>query len=578
MHVERRRQELCDAIPTGCTQCKNAGRQCPGYRSQVDLIFREETNNVIKKSKVKHEKAAKQRNSESVCPSSTAPYSITTSRTSNREISPRDIVSRIPQPRQVISVNYLNITPSIEDRATAFFLSNYVIGDHGPTRGHLDHISDLYESDSIDDNLVAAVQAVGLAGYSHSAKAPHLMNQARVQYARSLHLTNTALQSPTAVKKDSTLLAILILGIFETITGRNQKSMKAWAEHVHGAAAVIKLRGPEAIRSNGGIRLLAQVTSSLLISCIQRDIPLPKYIVEMSGFAQNNMKNIDPAWVAQRTMIDYTAFNARYHAGYYTDPHDLLTEAEALDERFLAFSTNVPKGWEYSTVHTEDDPDIVFDGYYHIYYDHWVAQIWNAIRELRILLNETVREVLLKDFASPTPYLLGPEYAERFQICTEIMYQLQAEILASVPQQVGYTARNVTPTQPWSGFKVDGFGEEFPVVRFSGGYFLIWPLFLVGNLRISTPEVRAFCVQKLRYIGTQMGIEHANLLASIMEQKTPITLIAGNHQSVQYMVKVKSDQDWQDDNNNSSNPNMDNNKLLMFAISRPPSVSEKLDY
>ncbi|KAF7871559.1 hypothetical protein EAF04_003666 [Stromatinia cepivora] len=522
-HACRAKKTKCDAIPTGCTQCLNAGRLCPGYRSQVDLIFREETKSVIKKAKVKHEKA-KQRNAGSIPPNSIPPYSTTPSPSSSRGLSPRDVVVRNPQPSQIISINYFNITPSIEDKATAFFLSNYVIGDHGPTRGHLDHLSDLYESDSMDDNLVAAVHAVGLAGYSHLAKAPHLINQARAQYARSLQLTNAALQSPTAVKKDSTLLAILILGIFETITGRNQKSMKAWAEHIHGAAAVIKLRGPEAIRSKGGIRLLAQVTSSLLTSCIQRDIPIPKYIGEMTAFAEKAMTNIDPAWIAQRVMIDYTAFNARYHAGHYTDPHELLDDARVLNERFLAFFTKVPKGWEYATIQTKDDPHIVFDGYYHIYYDHWVAQIWNALRGLRILLNETIREVLLKDFASTTPCLLGPKYAERFQICTEIIYQLQADILASVPQHMGYTSKNTTPPQPWSGFQKNGFETEFPTIRFSGGYFLIWPLYLVGNLRMSTAEVRTFCVRNLRYIGTRMGIEHANLLATIMEQKIPITV------------------------------------------------------
>lgn len=471
---------------------------------------------------MKHEKV-KQKSAKSVSPNFTTSCSTTPSPYSSRGNSPHDIV-KAPQFNQVVSVNYLNITPSIEDRATAFFLSNYVIGDNGPTRGHLDHLSDLYESDSIDDNLVAAVQAVGLAGFAHSAKAPHLINQARAQYTKSLQLTNAALQSPTAVKRDSTLLAILILGIFETITGKNQKSMKAWAEHIHGAAAVVKLRGPEAIKKIGGIRLLAQVTSSLLISCIQRDIPIPKYIVEITEFAQNEMTNIDPAWIAQRIMIDYTSFNARYHAGYYIDAQELLDDAEALDERFLAFFTNIPKGWEYTIVRTDKDSDVVFDGYYHVYYDHWVAQIWNAIRELRILLNETIREVLLKDFTSPVPSLLGSEYAERFQICTEIVYHLQAEILASVPQHMGYVSRKSANPHLWSGFEKDGFGTDVPTIRFSGGYFLIWPLFLVGNLRLSTPEARAFCVKNLRHIGTQMGIEHANLLASIVEKKIPVTV------------------------------------------------------
>lgn len=483
----------------------------------MDLVFREETQNVIKKSRIKHEKA-RQRNSELVSPESVAPSS-----PPPRQNSSLDMTAKPQPPSRMISIDYFNIRPSIEDKATAFFLSNYVIGEHGSTRGHLDHLSDLYESDSIDDNLVAAVHAVGLAGYSHSAKAPHLMNQARAQYARSLKLTNTALQSPTDVKKDSTLLAILILGIFETITGRNQKSMKAWAQHIHGAAAVIKLRGPEAIKSRGGIRLLAQVTSSLIISCIQRDIPIPKYILEMTEAAQHNMKNIDPSWVAQRIMIDFTIFNAKFCAGQYTDPLEAINDAEALNERFLAFSKTIPKGWEYVTVQTQDYPDIVFDGYYHVYFDHWVAQIWNAIRELRILLNEIIRDILQKGFASGTPCLPSPKYAEKFQTCTKVMYELQADILASVPQHVGFGWHN-PPIQPWNSFQTDGLGVGIPMVKFSGGYFLVWPLFLVGNLRLATPEVRAFCGKNLRYIGTHMGIELANLLAITLEQRMPITV------------------------------------------------------
>ncbi|CAD6445440.1 e6c83758-c103-4d61-bf07-34e01271705b [Sclerotinia trifoliorum] len=537
-HACRAKKTKCDAVPTGCTQCSNAGRACPGYRSQTDVIFREETKSVIKKAKVKHEKA-KQRTTGSISPSSTTPNSNTSSLCSSRESSSsqRDIVVRTPQPSQIISINYFNITPSIEDKAAAFFLSNYVIGDHGPTRGHLDLLSDLYESNSIDDNLVAAVHAVGLAGYSHSAKAPQLMNQARAQYAKSLQLTNAALQSPIAVKKDSTLLAILILGIFETITGRNQKSMKAWAEHIHGAAAVIRLRGREAIKSKGGIRLLAQVTSSLLTSCLQRDIAIPKYITEMTAFAEKTMTNIDPAWIAQKIMVDYTAFNARYHAGQYTDPDVLLNEAQALDERFLAFYNNVPKGWEHTIIHTNEDPDIVFEGYYHIYHDHWVAQIWNAIAGLRILLNETIRDVLIQDFASASPRLQGAEYASLFQKSTTTIYTLQSDILASIPQHIGYCTstphahpqphRNPHPQNLNTNFPSSlssPHSEKFPTLRFSGGYFLIWPLFLVGISRVSTKEVRAFCVRTLKIVGLHMGIQHAFLLARIMEGEVRVTV------------------------------------------------------
>ncbi|APA09980.1 hypothetical protein sscle_05g047500 [Sclerotinia sclerotiorum 1980 UF-70] len=550
-HACRAKKTKCDTIPTGCTQCSNAGRPCPGYRSQIDVIFREETKSVIKKAKVKHEKA-KQKTVGSISPNSTPPNSNISSPSSSQESSssPRNVVVRTLQPSQIISINYFNITPSIEDKATAFFLSNYVIGDHGPTRGHLELLSDLYESNSIDDNLVAAVHAVGLAGYSHSAKAPQLMNQARAQYAKSLQLTNLALQSPTAVKKDSTLLAILILGIFETITGRNQKSMKAWAEHIHGAAAVIKLRGREAIKSKGGIHLLAQVTSSLLTSCLQRDIPIPKYITEMTALAEKTMTNIDPAWIAQKTMIDYASFNARYHAENNPDPRDLLNEAQALEERFLFFYTNVPRGWEYTIIQTNEDPDIVFEGYYHIYHDHWTAQMWNAIAGLRIMLNETIRDILLQDFASATPCLQGTEYLSLFQKCTTTIYTLHSNILASIPQHIGYHTPNLhanlinppsnpnpnpttEPPQLWTNFPStsppspstpQSESDKFPKLRFSGGYFLIWPLFIVGNSRLTTTEARAFCVRNLRDIGLRMGIQHAYLLAGIIEGRVAVTV------------------------------------------------------
>jgi len=120
------------------------------------------------------------------------------------------------------------------------------------------------------------------------------------------------------------------------------------------------------------------------------------------------------------------------------------------------------------------------------------------------------------------------------------MYQMQAEILASVPQHVGYPTKNTTPSQPWTGYKTDGLGAEFPTIRFSGGYFLIWPLYVAGSMRISTPEVREFCVKNLRYIGTYMGIEHANLLASIMQQKIPITVW---HEQKLHFSKTTMDED-----------------------------------
>ncbi|KAM3076026.1 hypothetical protein ACMFMG_006461 [Clarireedia jacksonii] len=507
----------------------NAGRQCPGYRAQVDLMFREETTNVIKKVKAKHDKT-RQKTEPSGFPISTAFPSGSESSNSSLEL-----VARTPaQLEQIISPTCLNITPSIEDRATAFFVANYVISDHGPTRGHLDRLADLYEADSIDDNLVAAVHAVGLVGYSHSVKAPELRHAARSQYTKALRLTNAALRSPTAVKKDSTLMAILILGIYEVFTGTNQKSMQAWAQHIHGAAAVVKLRGPEAVKTSGGIRLLIHVTSSLILSCIQRDIPLPKYVVEMQKVAEHSLTRVDPAWRAHKTMVKFTKFNARYTANLRTHTYSaktLLSQALALDAEFLDFFTHVPEGWEIETVYTDQDPHLVWNGCYHVYYDHWIAQMWNAIRQLRILLHIIIHALIVQD----GQHIDNPAAALQLQNSLRTIQHMQADILASVPQQVGYhTTRSTqsqsqSQSQPWNAFRKDsgwgvGSGGDISAVRFSGGYFLLWPLFLVGNLPGATDAVRAYVVGILRHIQLHTGVQQAGMLAEIVEKKRDITV------------------------------------------------------
>jgi len=123
----------------------------------------------------------------------------------------------------------------------------------------------------MDEHLFASVRATGLAGFSNVANSPELMKKSRRDYSTAIQLVNAALRSPADVSKDSTLLAVMILSIFEAISGFNQRSLKAWAEHIHGAAALVNVRGCEQLRSREGFRLFNQVTSGLLMSCIHHD-------------------------------------------------------------------------------------------------------------------------------------------------------------------------------------------------------------------------------------------------------------------------------------------------------------------
>lgn len=496
----------CDQQPEGCGQCKRAKRECPGYRVPGDVIFRNESENVIKKFKAKEARTRAASKSLVSVPSTPAEASDCDSEESLEVVR--------PWPAPILSYT---LAQPLEDRATVFFVTNYIIGIRGPTRGHLDYLSDLYQTSSLPDGLMASMKAVGLAGYSHAIHAPSLMKNARYQYMRALQLTNAALRSPEDVKKDTTLMATMILGIFETVTGCNQRSVTAWAEHVAGASALLRLRGREQLRTAGGRRMFIQVSSTLMISCIQRGLPLPDYIIEWTADARKLLSAPDAAWTILELMMEFTNFRASVIDGSSSDLEVILAKALDLDSRYLYFFNNVAPGWEYQTVFDGVECDFVYKGHYHIYFDYWIAQMWNGMRTVRALLNELIRDVLLKGFATKPPLFTKPAHTAQFQISTDILYEMQADILASVPQHLGVTPRpapspSAAPRSndqtlavfPWTNFSEHN-DESFPVVRASGPYFLMWPLWFAGIMDVATEPIRQFVVKNLMYIAETMG-------------------------------------------------------------------------
>ena len=541
----------CDQAPDGCSQCVKVNRKCPGYRDQLDLMFRNESNDVVRKAKAKEAKI-KQGSLKSSATSSLVSSSAVAFVPDSGDFF--EIVQREDHHFPNFLPPTFSIAPTIEERATGFFFSNFVIGVHGPTRGHLDHLENVYNTDDMDDNLLASMKAVGLAGYSHVAHAPQLIKDARQEYMKALRLTNLALRSPKDVKKDSTLLAIMILGIFETVTGCDQRSLNAWAEHINGAAALVKLRGLEQLRTPAGRRMFVQVTSGLLISCIQRRLPLPAHIIELRAEAAKYINTDETAWHVLDSMIAFADFRSKTRTGEINDPQVILSKALEIDGTLLELFSDVPLGWEYETVYTDADPDVVFNKSYHVYYDYWIAQLWNAMRTIRILLNEQIREILLRGFSSKPPLFLGPEYTAQLQISTDVLYELAADILASVPQHLGYvskrtpqtsTSNSATPASShqtnlrflWSAFaefepalpefshplpwhRHDGTAK--PMIRASGGYFLLWPLFLVGCMDITTDPIRRWVIKNLECVGRSMGIRQALVLATVVDRREEI--------------------------------------------------------
>lgn len=77
---------------------------------------------------------------------------------------------------------------------------------------------------------------------------------ARKSYGHALRLTNAALRNPDEALKDTTMLSVLVLGLFEASMDHSPRGLRAWQQHINGAAELARMRGPAQFKTKPGIR------------------------------------------------------------------------------------------------------------------------------------------------------------------------------------------------------------------------------------------------------------------------------------------------------------------------------------
>ena len=187
------------------------------------------------------------------------------------------------------TLSHQTLSVSFSDQATCFFFYNFVVVNLGFSRGHLDAIPILIQRPG-NGALVATVISVGMAALSNTKAAPQVMVAARQSYVKALRLINTALRDPVESKTDQTLSAILLLGLFEVsraarnvqkqtgahidqiITCNSEQSMESWTNHIDGAAALLRFRGPEQLRTRTGFALFMHCRYQIVCTFLSLEI------------------------------------------------------------------------------------------------------------------------------------------------------------------------------------------------------------------------------------------------------------------------------------------------------------------
>jgi hypothetical protein len=107
------------------------------------------------------------------------------------------------------------------DRATSFFISQYVFGrippgsSSPPSRGHYEYIPSLLQGEKEDSVLATTVAAAGLAGLANVANSNAWRVDAYKLHGLALTRLKDAVEVEGKATEDKTLAAIVLMGTFE---------------------------------------------------------------------------------------------------------------------------------------------------------------------------------------------------------------------------------------------------------------------------------------------------------------------------------------------------------------------------
>lgn len=108
-----------------------------------------------------------------------------------------------------------HVSPSIYDLGVNFFFAKYSFNEEPFFNGYHDWLAEAYLESSSNNILRALIEAVGLAGLSNISSAQELASRSKERYCKALAMLKGVLNDSASATKDSTLMAVILLILFE---------------------------------------------------------------------------------------------------------------------------------------------------------------------------------------------------------------------------------------------------------------------------------------------------------------------------------------------------------------------------
>jgi len=564
----------------------------------VDLMFRDESSHVIKKAKAKARRKGHLIIEPDSSPSPRARLSLTpeprgkalslvvprsrpqTPSTPGQSVWSHDDNNSIMSPESgswpvtpAVALLY-NLAPTCQEQGTAYFFSRYVTMEETACHQKFDFLYDVWKPvssarDREVDGVLASMTAVGLMGLASMTQSRDMSEAAQKSYGTALRLMNHALADPVEAVKDSTMLCVLILGVFEMMPENmpRTRTIEAFQEHVNGAAALAIMRGTAQFDTSAGKRMFAMLCQRVVISCLQKATPVPQPLVDLFGEMAKSLPPGDPSGWITTSMFEVLQIRYDIKSGALVDPEIIVEKLIAVEERYDELVKQIPPAWQYRTFKLSRHHPAVFGGFFHLYPSLWHATIWNGLRTTRILILETILSQIYLDAQSFPSRLYSERYIDEFAKAKRKLRHIVHDIIASVPQHLGLvnatdgSIEGVTPMAPpistvevretpspptspstrsdsvssagYSLPEMKGQPNGLSILDVTGGRdpedeaqrfmllvsatsTVVWPLYMVGMSSVCSEEAKSYTIDRLRTLYMETSIRQADSIANLL--------------------------------------------------------------
>lgn len=307
------------------------------------------------------------------------------------------------------------LLPSIEIHAKNLFISQYVADTDKANL--FTYMRVFWPPGSVKFPLLSTVvKAVWLAFFSFSHQSAPALHDARVNYGSALMLTTTAIQSPTIVKENSTLMSLLLLSVYERLIYWEGNIVPSNA-HLRGALGLALYRDSDQFNDPIRMNILLGLSEFIIIDCLAHETDIPQDLLTLRSRVMENVA-ASPKWRFLELLLEYAQLKEMLRYG--APPEIAISDADRLMGRLEDISHVLPPLTYRKDVRPSETSSITYP-------DHNTRRSWNNIRVIRVLLADIIREqctVLLSGTEITDPVLISQKLHDSICIivsgCSEI--------------------------------------------------------------------------------------------------------------------------------------------------------------